>query len=240
MDVEGLDAEQRVTQTLLNIPGITVKPAGKRSQSHDLEVSDSNGAFARIPGVIPGRYEVKALWRKREGRAFDPRFKVGQRGERIYGVRDSLIKAFAALKNQVDHILEHAVSHPSYGQTKDELIQFVEQAHGFIEQAVLRRHSKSFAARLERLARVSQYIPTMLPIARQALYNRIQASDIVGGFSDIEGVFVVAGPNYTLVTRDEIPEFLAFDSVSSEGLKLRYTQKIPTDKHVTKITTREG
>jgi hypothetical protein len=71
------------------------------------------------------------------------------------------------------------------------------------------------------------------------LYNRVQGSDIIGGFSDIEGIFIVAGPNYTLVTRGEIPEFLAFDSVSSEGLKLRYTKQIKTDKHVTK-SDKEG
>jgi hypothetical protein len=75
----------------------------------------------------------------------------------------------------------------------------------------------------------------MLPIARQVMDNSIQASDIVGGFLDIEGIFVVAGPNYTLVKRSEIPGFLAFDSVSSEGLKLRYTKQIKTEKRVTKI-----
>lgn len=229
----GRRAEDVVAHTLRVRYGLDVLPAGERSQSYDLELTWAQRSFSRIAGLEPGKYEVKSLWRKNENRSFDPRFKVGQRGERIYGYRDSLIKSFAvALERQIDYVLEHAVKYgPRHGRyEKGELTTFVEETQDFIEQATQRRHSKSFSDRLERLARVSQHIPTMLPIARTVLYNRVQASDIVNGFSDLEGIFVVAGPMYTMVTKAEMPELLSFDSVSSEGLKLRYTKNIPTDK----------
>jgi len=222
-------AEQQVAHTVYVRYGVPVKRAGKRTQSYDLEINDR--VFARAAGIEPGRYEVKALWRKTEVRAFDPRFKVGRRGEKFYGRRDSLIKAFAvALETQVDHILQDSVSHPGWGKrSRDELTRFVEETHTLIDQAMQRRHSKSFAARFERLAQVSLRIPTMLPVARDLLYNRVQPSDIVGGFADLEGIFLVAGPLYTMVSRDEIAQFLVFDSASSEGVKLRYVGKIPRE-----------
>lgn len=227
------NSERLVLKTLVR-QGVPTLAGGQRNQSFDIRIPHESRAFARQAGLEAGDYEVKSLWRKREGRAFDPRFKVGQRGERIYGTHDSLIKAFAvALETQIDYMLEHSVKYPSHPRRpKGELTAFVEETHSFLDQAVQRRHSKAFALRLERLARVSQHIPTMLPIARKLLYDRVQASDIVGGFSDIEGIFVVAGHMYTLVTRGEIPEFLAFDSVSSEGLKLRFVKEIPREKSV--------
>ena len=227
---EQLNSEDHVARTIHVRYGVPVQRAGKRNQSYDLSISDRS--FARAAGIEPGNYEVKALWRRGPGRSFDPRFKVGRRGELIYGARDALIKSFAVtLETQIDHILEHSVSHPAWGKrSKDEMRQFVDETHSFIDQAFQRQHSKSFDARLQRLARVAQWIPTMLPIARKVMYDRIQASNIVNGFADLEGIFIAAGPLYTMVSKDEIAQFIKFDSASSEGLKLRYTEKIPNER----------
>ncbi|HEU5118646.1 MAG TPA: hypothetical protein VFT74_18760 [Isosphaeraceae bacterium] len=215
---------------------MSVVQGGSRGQSYDLSIPDQGDrTYLRAVGLEAGKYEVKSLWRKSEGRAFDRRFKVGQRGERIYGRRDSEIKAFAlSLEEQVDSVLEHAVSgYPK--AAPGSVTSFVDETHEFVDLAMSRRHSKSFMARLERLARASLSIPAMLTRAHAVVHGGVQAHDIVRGFDDLEGIFIVAGPIYTLVTKAEMPRFLAFDSASSEGPKLRWAGPIPSEK--TKSTT---
>jgi len=226
--------------TLITRHGLDVEEAGKRSQSYDLRVPLKNGAFARAVGVPTGSYEVKSLWRSRPGRAFDPRFKVGRRGESIYYKRDLAIKQFAAaLEGEIDSIVENSVKYPIGPTSPNEMLRFVEQTHDFVGRALRRLHSKSFSARLERLALASLTIPTVTQAAQRVLKSQLQASDIVRGFIDVEGIFVVADHMYTLVTRDEFPKFLAFDSFGSEGLKLRYTKTIPRDK-TDKVKVEDG
>lgn len=212
---------------------MSVERAGRRNQSYDLGIAARSfeRPFARAVGLEPGKYEVKALWRRGVGRSFDPRFKMGRRGEPVYYRRDLAIKSFAsALEDQLDGLIEHSVEYPVGSPRVGEVTSFVEEVHAFVDQAMQRRHSKSFARRLERLARVSERIPMLLATARRVQHESVQAADIVNSFADIEGIFIVAGHRYTMVTRGEIPGFIAFDSVSSEGLKLRYTQPIPSDK----------
>lgn len=204
-------------------------PAGDRGQSHDLVIPDEPGRrpYIHAAGVTPGKYEVKSLWRRDERSSFDRRFKVGRRGETIYGKRDAEIKSFAlSLEEQIDSVIEHSL----LGVPKAEpgsVRRFVEETHDFVDQALTRKHSKRFMERLTRLATASLAIPVMLHRARSVLSGGVQAADIVRGFEDIEGIFVVAGHMYTLVTRAEMPQYLTFDSASAEGPKLRYAGPIP-------------
>lgn len=189
-----------------------------------------NGAFARAAGLETGNYEVKSLWRRNDNCAFDRRFKLGQRGERIYGMRDSRIKSFAmGLDTELESIMENSISYPIGERRPNEMRLFFDETSEFIRQAVERRHSKDFEARLVRLAGVCQVIPTMTARARDIMNSAVQPIDIAKGFADVEGIFVTAGPIYTLITTNEIKDFLAFDSASSEGPKVRYTKIIPSE-----------
>ena len=234
------DSEYRVAKTLSTRYGLDIEPAGARTQSYDLRVKITNGPFARIAGLETGNYEVKSLWRRNDNCVFDRRFKVGQRGERIYGLRDARIKAFVmGLDSEIDAIIENSVAYPIGGRKPDEMRVFFEESVDFIRQAVERRHSKAFEVRLDRLARVCQIIPTMTALARGVLNSAVQPIDIARGFADVEGIFITAGPIYTLVAKDEFEGFLAFDSASSEGPKIRYTQAIPSETN-RKRKTRNG
>lgn len=210
--------------------GVPVKPAGERVQSHDLEIEGPQTAFLRIQGLRPGKYEIKSLWRKNECCKFDRRFKVGMRGEKIYGRRDLEIKAFAeALETEVDSVLEHSLTSTKMRPGPGELIRFVIDVFDFVDLAMERKHSKRFDERLRRLAKASLGIPRITARAHFAFHGNVQGHDIVRGFDDIEGIFVVAGPTYTLVTRKEISDFLSFDSSSAEGPKIRFTGVIPSE-----------
>lgn len=224
--------ERRVVRTLTDRLKLDVTWTGQRKNSYDLEVVDDDdyllAEYARFIGVPPGRYEVKSLWRRSPRTAFDPRFKAGRRGETIYGRYDADVKSFAiALDECIDHVLEDSLAEPRGERLPHELSEFVGQVHCLIDDAFMRRHSRSFSERLRRIAKSSLMIPTMSHRARSVLRSTVQAADIVRGFADCQGIFLVAGTNYTLVRLHEIEKFIAVDSASSEGLKLRYTQKIP-------------
>lgn len=226
-----VDSEKRVAVTLRTKYGLDIEDAGARNQSYDLRIKLIDGPFARVAGLETGNYEIKSLWRRNGNCVFDRRFKAGQRGERIYGLRDSRIKAFAmGLDAEIDSVIANSVRHPTAGRSPSEMRSFFEETVDFIQQATERRHSKDFEARLMRLARICQVIPTMTALSRGVLNSPVGTPDIVNGYRDLEGIFVVAGPIYTLVTVKEIARFLAFDSASSEGPKLRYTQNIPLEK----------
>lgn len=231
------EAEQRVAEALISEFGIYVTHAGDRTQSHDIEVSGISWRRSRYDqgGLSPGLYEVKSLWRKNERCKFDRRFKVGTRGETIYGRRDSQIKSFAlSLERELDLIMDSNVRDGVKLGSGSENQRFVEQSHGFIDQALMRKHSKSFEERLRRLAKSSVQIPSLTVPADAILQGGIGSEDILRGFSDIEGIFVVAGPIYTLVTKAEMPNLLTFDSASSEGPKIRLHGDIPSE-HRSKV-----
>lgn len=220
-------AEEAVALCLIKDLGLFVTRAGERNQSHDIEVSGISRRRYRGDSLIvnPGLYEVKMLWRRSDRHAFDRRFKAGTRGERIYGRRDSSIKSFAlSLEREIDSIIESNTHDP-----KGSSLEFVEQAHGFIDDAMARRHSKGFTRRLERLARASLLIPNLSQQARAVLDSTVQGHDIAQGFGDLEGIFIVAGPKYTLVTKAEMASMLSLDSASSEGPKIRLHGVIPLE-----------
>lgn len=212
------DSEQIVIDSLLEEFDILAYGCGTRNVSYDIVIPTEN------PHVEPGRYEVKSLWRRSAGSSFDRRFKLGRRGEQIYGRRDSLIKEFALCLER--NLLE--ISQVCPAEDRDE---FMASARDFINRAIERRHSKSFCERLDRLARAALAIPSMNFIGTNVLSHKIEWSDIANGFNDIMGIFIVAGPIYTLVRNDEFKNFLAFDSASSEGPKLKFTQTIPLERN---------
>lgn len=212
---------------------------GNRQQSHDLEIHskitrpDYEDPYLRFAGLSPGKYEVKSLWRRSETQSFDRRFKVGRRGERLYGRRDAEIKSFASgLEDEIDAIIQNFVDEGRVAKTsKDAMTRFVTETHAFISDAFERRHSKAFNERIERLATASLSIPTLTVRAHSVLNGGVQGPDIVRGFDDIQGIFIVAGPMYTLITRTEMPQFLTFDSASSEGPKLRFVGVIKSEQN---------
>ncbi len=218
-----------------------MQKAGDRSVSYDLEVVDEvyRRAYLRAVGLESGKYEVKSLWRKNENQVFDRRFKVGQRGELIYGRRDAQVKAFGtALEGYIDDLIEHSLPPTKSGghfsphppATPGSVTPAVTELHDIIDRIMVRKHSKTLLERLGRLAKASLEIPRLTVAARNFLSGGIQAVDIERGFSDIQGIFIVAGPIYTLVSQTEYSKFLAFDSASSEGPKLRYLGVIPSNK----------
>jgi len=237
-----IEAEDSVASSLIHDFGVFVTRAGDRSQSHDLEVSGISRRRPRGSGrlhdaVDPGLYEVKTLWRRNENCAFDRRFKVGTRGEIIYGRRDSEIKRFAlSLESAIDGIMEDNVADGLVLRdgTPGRVTEFVEASHRFIDDALTRRHSKSFDERLRRIAQASLHIPVLTLHARAVLEGLITIEDIRRGFHDIEGIFVVAGPMYTLVTKAEMGNLVTFDSASAEGPKLRMHGVIPSETNRTR------
>lgn len=228
------EAEDRVGKALIDDFAVYVTKAGDRTQSYDLEVTVPNGSgwghrnVRRLPdGLVSGLYEVKSLWRKNERSAFDRRFKVGTRGETIYGRRDAQVKAFAlTLEDRVEEIfsdLQRVGGHPWTNRT------FVEFCHEMIDHAMARRHSKWFNDQLGFLAGHLTGVPLISRQAQAVISGGITEADILRGFSDIEGIFVVAGPLYTLVTKAEMGRLLSFDSASSEGPKIRMLGVIPSE-----------
>ncbi len=217
--------EDRVGYTVSHDAGVRVILAGSRVQSYDLEIEGRVTARAYLvaAGIEAGKYEVKSLWRKNKNCTFDRRFKVGTRGEKIYGKRDAAVKAFAlALESEIDSIVEHSVDDEGVKVKPGSVQKFVEETHDFIDRAVGRKHCKSFNERIERLAKAARNVPNLRIAAERVLDAEVQADDIVRGFDDLNGIFVVAGDLYTLVTKAEMPDLLAFDSASSEGPKLRW------------------
>lgn len=228
------DTEIRVVDALTRM-GALVKHAGDRSQSYDLEIFSrlENKAFGvkdpflGFAGLFAGRYEVKKLYRPKHGRSFDPRFKVGTRGEKIYGKTDAQIKSFAqALEREMDNIIDHSIG-PEMKAEPGTVWRATVEVHEMVDRAIERKHSKDFIRRLTIMAKSALSIPNLTVAAHAFLSGGVQAADIHAGFEDIEGIFLVAGANYTLVSKGEFRQFLAFDSASSEGPKLRFTGRIP-------------
>lgn len=232
------NTEDCVKFTLGVDAGVLIGDGGKRHQSYDLTVVDEQyrRAYIRQAGLIPGgKYEVKSLWRRSPRHSFDRRIKVAGRGEAIYGRVDAAIKAFAlGLEEEIDSVLEHQLRHPWSKGGPEDLRKFVEETHGFVDLALQRRHSKSFRKRLQRLAHASLSIPRLTVAAHRALTTSVTGTDIANGFKDIDGIFLVAGPNYTLVSQSEIQQFFAFDSASGEGPKLRWQGVVPEESNVRK------
>jgi hypothetical protein len=139
----------------------------------------------------------------------------------MYGRRDSQIKSFALLlEAMVDGSLDR------FPEVLDEISRF-------IDAALSRRHSLGFHDRLSALASALRPIRGLTAAADAILGGGITGHDIADGFDGIEGVFVAAGPIYSLVTKAEMPEFLAFDSASVEGPRLRMQGVIPSEKAMT-------
>jgi len=236
------DPECHITWTLSTNYGVEVTRNGSRNESYDLTIGDygyskytgiENPFLAQV-GLSPGRYEVKSLWRKSEGRKFDRRIKVGRRGERIYGRRDAAVKSFALeldafLEEFIDGERDIEIEGPRVNGTVGRLSVVALEIFEFVDQALERRHSKSFDERMRRLAQAAFVVPSLRVPAQRALTVEICGSDILNGFEDLQGIFVVAGDHYTLVSQREISTFFAFDSASSEGLRLRFLGKIPSE-----------
>jgi hypothetical protein len=227
------EAEDRVGKALIDDFSVYVTRAGDRTQSYDLEVTIPNGpgrrsSARRLPtGLISGLYEVKSLWRRNERSAFDRRFKVGTRGETIYGRRDSQIKAFAlTLESEMEQVYLELRAKGDHLWSNTEFVEF---SHQMIDHAMARRHSKWFNDQLGFLTDRLKDIPVIAREAKAVLSGGISTDDIFRGFSDIQGIFVVAGPIYTLVTKAEMGNFLSFDSASSEGPKIRMLGVIPSE-----------
>ncbi len=218
-------AEEAVAQALERDFDVTVTRAGERSQSYDIEVS-LNG----FSDLDPRLYEVKSLWRRNERCTFDRRIKVGTRGETIYGRRDAQIKSFALS-------LEEGLA--GFDADANDVIPTTRE---FIDAALSRRHSKSFHTRLRDVAAAVSGLQGhefLVKKAHAIISGSVGADDIVRGFDDISGIFVVAGPIYTLVTKAEIAEFFTFDSASSEGPRLRLHGVIPSERQRPDDTKRQ-
>lgn len=127
----------------------------------------------------------------------------------------------------MEELLEAAVEISPKPQPGSQL-RFVDEVHDIVDIALSRRHSKRFIERLTRLAQASRSIPALLPTASAFLAGGVSGADIEKGFKDLEGIFVVAGPRYTLITKAEIQDFVTFDSASAEGPKLRWASVIPS------------
>lgn len=202
----------------------TVRHAGNRNQSYDIEILDDDASDVLAPGL----YEVKSLWRRNDTSRFDRRFKVGTRGEEIYGRRDSQIKSFAlAFEDELIELMEGNVRN---GIDTINNVKFVEKSFAFIDDALGRKHSKCFEAKLNRVASAAIHLPSLRTQAEDIISGGIGPADIVRGFRNIQGVFVVAGHKYTLVTQAEMASMFAFDSASSEGPKLRMLGVIPSEQ----------
>lgn len=166
--------------------------------------------------MVPGKYEVKRLHRKTLTSAFDRRFKVGQRGEKLYGRRDAEIKGFALA-------LERFLDECTWG------VQAVDEVHQFVDQAMQRKHGKKFHDRLLRLAKAGLNISSLMLSATDVLRGGVRDADIQAGFSNLSGIFIIAGDIYTLVKPSEYKQFIRFDSACAEGPKLSYQGAVPRE-----------
>ncbi len=181
-----------------------------RNQSHDICVS------LGIKEIPLGLYEVKRLSLRPGGKSVDPRFKLGRRGETVYGRRDAEIKGFAAdLEDFLDQCLWS--------------VEAIVATHEFIDQALQRRHGKKFNERLLRLAQRGLSIPELMWSAKRVIQGSVKPGDIQAGLAGLSGIFIIADHIYTLVKPDEYSEFIGFDSGSAEGPKLRYSGVVPLE-----------
>lgn len=214
-DIAPLVTNEQLVAHTLSESGFLIRQAGSRYESFDLEiVQDPAGELA------PGRYEVKTL--SRSGSSFDRRFKVGSRSERIYGRRDAEIKAAAM---EAEDLME------SPGWYYQLSVVDVDELHRTIDMALARRHGKkfdeSFTHALTAITRVRLPLGMPYRMIDKFIKGSVTNRNIAEGFSDIAGIFIVAGANYTLVKAGELTRFISFDSVSAEGVKLRYNGRVP-------------
>jgi hypothetical protein len=199
-----------------------VEKAGGRNQRYDLEVLNTRWVKAHsVPQIAPGRYEVKKLYRRSRSSSIDRRIKVGSRGEAIYGRYDALIKSLALS-------IEELIDDNWNGGVKQ-----LEDLAAAIDDALSRRHSHDFFRRFCLLAEAYEDVFGLKSATAFLEHGGIQGSDIIRGFSDIDGVFVMvsgaAGDYFTLVSREELPRLFTFDSVSVEGVKLRFQGEGPIE-----------
>jgi hypothetical protein len=204
----------------LELQDYVIKKAGRRNQRHDLEIFPSKWVKDQV--FKEGRYEVKGLYRKKKTHAWDRRIKVGSRGETIYGRRDAQIKALALDIEEFIGDDENPFGIWNGG------IKQIEDMHSLIDDALERRHSKEFIARFSLLAEAYDDLFS-LPSAGKFLAGGVQPHDIIRGFSDIDGIFVTAGDYFTLVSKKDIPRFFTFESVSVEGVKLKFVGDVPIE-----------
>ncbi len=202
--------------------GFGVVQAGGRHRSYDLEIVDVPHWAAAVPWQPgPGRYEVKALHRPRARAKFDPRFKVGARGGRMYGRRDAETKA-AALE------LERNLDADPPDGIGPIAVAGVALVHELFDRALEGRHSRRFVKDFRSMCEFHAMDPSRhCPAVREYLRGSVTGAEIVKGYCDLDGLFVIAGDTYTLVSRAEMSSRIALDSVGSEGVKLRYLGQIP-------------
>lgn len=200
--------------------GYEVEVAGRRNQTHDLEVLDVPQEL-RGRDDIPqrGRYEVKRL-RQSSKNSFDRRFKTsGARGSRIYGRHGALIKA-AALEIE-DSTLDFELQDPTPGDH----LRTVDQFHRMLDDALEDRHSHRFQREFDEVCRLPEL--AWLPWVRLYLESPSLEEKIVSGYGDLDGLIILRGTNYTTVRRDKLTQHIGFDSYGCEGLKLRLLSVVP-------------
>lgn len=220
--------DEGVLADYLMLRNYAVQRAGGRHQRYDLEIVHTSwvtpGTYEErpIPMITSGRYEVKSLpRRKKVTHAWDRRFKAGSRGHYIYGRRDAEVKAFA-----LD--LEELIGDGTFPvSTFKQPGMSITEVHDLIDACLQGRHSKKLMAQLTLLAEVYEDDYGVMSATR-LLRGRVGPTDILGAFSDLDGIFVVAGAYFTLIAKDEIPDFLIVDSASVEGVKLKYVGHIET------------
>lgn len=205
--IDGVSDEVRVTRTLVQY-GFRAIAKGGRHESYDLEVLEAPVHWPDELGPSPGKYEVKRLSGGGK-RSWDPRFKTsGARGSRIYGRHGALLKA-AALELEGDEQLWHHMHE-----------QGVHVEFGLmLQDAFSDRHGRRFRAAFNEVC--YDMVGAGLLWVDRYLQSPITSEQIVSAYSDLAGIFIIRGPNYCCIKRDQIPQHIGFDSFGCEGLKLR-------------------
>jgi hypothetical protein len=220
-----LEEAELAVVSFLEGKGHVVSREGKRSQSYDLT---SDGLH----------YEVKSLWRRSSSRLFDRRFKVGSRGERIYGEMNHSVCDFVlALEGLAIDIVERDVMRSftkGLSRGRWDNFQMIRNVQELVDLALLRKHSRGFFEKLKGYGDLLEMNALNDPISKVVdLYRNMKRCEsmipslVSRSFSDVDGIYIVAGDNVTLVQRDEIPQFISFFSVGTEGVVLRYEHDVP-------------
>lgn len=180
-------------------------------------------------GPSVGKYEVKRLSRSSKTR-WDPRFKTGTRGTRIYGRHSALVKA-AALE------IEDNLKYIDIDRWVAEDIDPREVKrcfHLMLADAYADRHSHRFRKAFDRICKELSDSGFCFPMVdrylRASRRGPITSDQICLGYADIDGLIFIRGDTYTLIKRDAIPQHIGFDSFGSEGLKLRMLTVVSENK----------
>lgn len=190
---------------MLNICGCKVEAAGSRFERYDLKILQDE------KNLIYGKYEIKSL--SKSGNSFDRRFKIGSRSEDVYGYYDAIIKSIAL---------------PLHDK------ELTDEQRNLVNQAIKRKHGKNFYENFSKILN-DESLKIDKNLIEKYHNFKINDCDISFAFSDIDGIFIVAGTNYTLIHPYYFKSLIQFDSVSCEGVKLRYTGDLP-NKNVLKLT----